>query len=154
MKSRKLRQENILIKALMAKMERDDLTLDDLAKRLKISLSYISLIFRGLRPTEGFSMKLYRRIADYLEIPPAQVFLMSGTMMLSDFSAERTFEQKLARARESMLSDPRWIGYLPNDTDWDKLSPDVKMLICLLHEEAGGCKIFASIQSDGGGASL
>ncbi|QKE37423.1 hypothetical protein [Ferrovum myxofaciens] len=86
-------------------------------------------------------MKLYRRIADYLEIPPAQVFLMSGTMML--------FEQKLARARESMLSDPRWIGYLPNDADWDKLSPDVKMLICLLYDAAGGCKIFTPIQSDG-----
>ncbi len=154
MKSSEFRQENALVKMLGSKMERDGLFVADLAKLLHVSQSYISQIFRGLRPTNGFSLRVHRRIADYLGIPPAQVFLMSGIMELSDFSSEQTLPQKLTRARELMLLDPRWVGYVPNDADWERIPQEVKMLVGLLYEDASGHKIFASGKSGDQQASL
>lgn len=148
MKSQEFRQENALVMRLKSKMERDGFVLSDLSKRLHVSTSYLSLIFRGLRPTSGLSVHIHRRIADYLGISPANAFLMSGIMELSDLSSEETLPQKLTRARELMLLDQRWVGYVPTNGVWEKLSQDVQMLICLLYEDAGGHKIFESDGSE------
>jgi hypothetical protein len=79
---------------------------------------------------------------------------MSGIMELSDFSSEQTLPQKLTRARELMLLDPRWVGYVPNDADWERIPQEVKMLVGLLYEDASGHQIFASGKSGDQQASL
>jgi transcriptional regulator with XRE-family HTH domain len=127
-----------LIDFLKMRADRNDEVMTDIAEHLGVSLSYLSSIFRGVRPISGLSRDALVKAAKYLDLPIAQVYLLADILKLSDFDVEQNVNSFCERAHDALSHDPKWAGYAPSAQNWSELSLDVRMLIGLLYAESGG----------------
>lgn len=128
--------ENRLITMLWNKMNSEEETPRELAAHLNISYVYLMALSRGDRPICKADRKIFVDMARYLNLPVAQVYLLSGTMKPEDFVVEETIESKFGNLFEKMRSDSQWAGFVPTDKQIEKLPTDVKILLGLLYERA------------------
>ena len=76
-----------LAELLKAQMEKDELTLGELAHQLGIGRSYLSQLLRGYKRTTAASDNFLRASARYLGIPPVTAQLLAGKLSAQDFFA-------------------------------------------------------------------
>jgi hypothetical protein len=57
-------------------------------------------------------------------------------MAASDFFYQSTVENELHLAYSSMTTHPMWSGYAPSTEEWDGMTTQSKLFICMLYETA------------------
>jgi transcriptional regulator with XRE-family HTH domain len=109
-------------------------SLDDVASAIGISVVYLRALNSGHRRFADVDPDVLRRVATYVNLPVAQVFLLSETLDPEDFFAASTLGDELAQAYRSMTLDPKWSGYVPATEDWDAMSERTKLFMCMMYE--------------------
>jgi transcriptional regulator with XRE-family HTH domain len=127
---------NPLLNLAIGESQRRNQTMRDLAGHLDISYTYLMAVARGERPADTMARKVYIAFAEYLDIPIAQVYLLSGALKPTDFVVEATVAAKLERLFERMRSDKEWCGLMPTSAKLVSLDSDIKILIGFLYERA------------------
>lgn len=111
-------------------------SLDEAATTCGISTVYLRAIISGHRQFADVDKAILRRIAEYVHLPVAQVFLLADALTAADFYFVDTVEDELLKAHRSMTVDPMWSGYAPSTEEWDSMTQRTKMLLCMLYESA------------------
>lgn len=127
-----------LIEMLKKRADKNQDAMHHVASHLGISSSYLSAIFRGIRPISGLQREALINASRYLNLPVAQVYLLADVMALSDFVAEQDADAICERVHDAMCLDPKWAGYVPAFSTWNVMPMSVKILIGLLYESSGG----------------
>lgn len=70
---------------LLAKMQLDELSVAQLAKRFSIGRSYLSQLLRGTKPLAAVSSDFLKDCAVYLGIPVVFAHVLAGRLTLDDF---------------------------------------------------------------------
>lgn len=123
--------------------ERGD-TIEDAASAVGISTVYLRAINSGARKFADVDKDVLRRIAKYVNLPAAQVFLMAEALEPTDFFYAATVEDELSRAYRSMTSHPMWAGYAPSTEEWDAMSESTKLFTCMLFEQVTNQRFLTS----------
>jgi transcriptional regulator with XRE-family HTH domain len=111
-------------------------TVLEFAERSGISYSYAASLVNGNRKTNHLSRDYLTKIANYLNIPTAQAFLLAEVMEPCDFALKKELlsaDQKMAVA---MQEHAKWKGFAPKKEEWELLSDNIKAFIVFLFEEA------------------
>ena len=127
-----------LIDMLKRRAEKNQGTMNDIAAHLGISPSYLSAIFRNVRPISGMSREAFVNAARYLNLPVTQIYLLADVMTLNDFVTEQDAGVICERVHDAMCLDPKWAGYVPAFSTWTAMPMSMKILIGLLYEASGG----------------
>lgn len=118
----------------------------DLAENLGFSYPYLIALARGERPTEKLGREHIVRIANYLDLPVGQVYLLAGVLKPEDFIFEPTQEEKIQRVLDAMSIDPLWAAYVPKPEVWHDANPSLKLLVCLLYERGARTSFFDDVE--------
>jgi len=130
-----------LIAKLWEKMLKDNISPHDLAtQHLDISYSYLMLLGRGEAPVNQLAIPKYLRMAAYLGIPLMQVMLLAEAVAPEDFFYNAGLEDRIALVYEKMKKDPVYMGFAPNEHEWDSLSLKMKLSFCVMYENSSQTK--------------
>lgn len=123
-----------LIRALVKEANRRGHQLQDMAKALGCTYSYIAQLRGGFRKTEHIGQDFAEKVAAYLGIPPALVKVLAGRVTLSDFLwPQRDPQQDIADCLEALRQDPVVGCYVPNELD--EAAPEVQRFVWQLYTE-------------------
>lgn len=125
-----------LLQALNRMMAERNHGVDDVAAELGISSVYLRAIGNGARSFADVDRRVLQKAAAYLNVPVAQVYLMSDAMDASDFFYADTVDNQLHLAYNSMTTHPMWSGYAPSTEEWDAMTQSSKLFMCMLYESA------------------
>jgi transcriptional regulator with XRE-family HTH domain len=126
-----------LIERLRTRMRQDELSQNQLAKRLGVGASYLSQLTNGAKPMSGVSELFLRTCAEYLEIPPVLVYLLAGRLQAKDFFVSpKTFEQHLNNALELICCSSIAAETAVDAGLLTELPAAAKLLIVVLFERA------------------
>lgn len=115
------------------------------AKAIGCTYAYLMALGRGERPTEQLSKKHILGFAAYLNLPPAQVFMLAGVLVPEDFIYKPTCDEKFDQVHKSMMADPVWCGHAPRPAQWKRMETETKLLISLLYERAARTQFFTEV---------
>ena len=87
------------------------------ADRLGYTVSYIAKLRKGTARLEA-SPGFLRAVADFLGVPPLEVFLLAGFVDAADFGPPASFAQYLDIHYAAMVKDPLVASMMPNIRDW------------------------------------
>ena len=106
-----------------------------LAKRLRISQSYMSELLAGDRPLQSLSDEVIREMGAYLELPPVVCFLLTGKLKHADFVAPPTsYATALNEAMDVVATSKEAIEAAVIAEDLKALPEAIKLLLVLLFE--------------------
>lgn len=125
-----------LIAALWERMTQVGHSTKDLAQELGITYVYLMALARGEKPIPQVSRDVLKRAADYLGVPVAQTYLLSGALSPEDFVYLPTLDERIEKIREVMSHDAMWCGLALTDEIWAKTPRESRLLICMLYEQA------------------
>lgn len=143
-KNKGARLLNVVNKA-MAKRNH---TIEDVSAELGISTVYLRAIGDGKRSFSDVDRMILRKVARYVELPVAQVFLLADTLNAADFFYEQSLPNELSVAYDSMCSHPMWTGYAPATDEWEAMSVRNKLFIVMLYEAATNQSFLTSASVD------
>ena len=125
-----------LIARLWEEMTKRGHNTKELAESLGITYIYLMKLAAGEKPIFQLGRETLLRAAEYLGIPAAQAYLLSGALSPEDFVLAPTLEERVARVREAMVHDTMWCGLALSDAQWAKTPQEARLLICMLYEQA------------------
>lgn len=135
-----------LIAALWLAMNQRGETPAELAAQLNITYVYLMALARGERPVPRVSREVLVAAAAYLKVPTAQAYLLAESLLPVDFVYLPSIEEKIRRVYDAMLSDPLWMGYALKHDEWESLSLNAKLLVCLLYEKSSKTRFFGETE--------
>jgi transcriptional regulator with XRE-family HTH domain len=122
-----------IFEAIWAKMGRNGERPTDVAKFLDITYPYLMALARNERSISGLPKEKLRKIAEYLDVPVGQVFLLAKILQPTDFDVDKD-GKLLEGTRVAMLGDPFWRGFAPTEKEWKRLPKHVQAFIAMLYE--------------------
>lgn len=119
---------------------------------MEISPTFLAEIFspESKKSVDSLSNVYLKKIASYLEVPLAQVYILAGILSPSDFVLESDFSQDFQRILHIMRQDHLWTGLVPDDETFAKTGTDIKLLIALLYERVTTQSLIAKANIDSG----
>lgn len=120
-----------LARRLLDKIRKDQVSQSELAVRLGISCGQLSKLLRGRSSFARVSDGVLRAVADYLQMPVVQCFVLSGRLRHADFL--ETTGQSLSAAMEGVARSEQAVGLSLVAEDLQVLPQDVQLLIARLH---------------------
>ncbi len=135
-----------LIEMLKKRADKNQDAMHHVAEHLGISSSYLSAIYRGVRPISGLPREALVNASHYLNLPVAQIYILAEVMTVNDFVTEQDAVVICERVHDAMCLDPKWAGYVPAFSTWTAMPMSVKILIGLLYESSGGPR-FSELKS-------
>lgn len=108
-----------------------------LAKRLRVSQSYLSELLAGDRSLQDVGDEVIREMAAYLQLPPVVCFLLAEKLRHADFVAPPTsLQTALNQAMEGVASSRQGLEAAVTPETLKVLPEKVKVLLVLLYESA------------------
>lgn len=139
----------MLIKALYEKAsERGEWT-PEIASAVGLSPSYFSTIVSGQRSVSVLNESHFQKIAEYLEAPLVQVYVLAEILDATSFFVAQDIENKLQLLYDTLKNDQEWAFAAPNERDWNTTPFAVKALVTLLYQKLVGAKITDAIKLGG-----
>lgn len=139
-----VKQENVvgkggrLLDVVNMAMAKNNHGIEEVASFLGVSSVYLRAIGKGEHSFAKVDRDVLRKVAEYVKLPVAQVFLLSDTLIATDFFYPDTIEAELERAHESMITDLVWCGYAPSRKEWADMPLRQRIFSALLYEQATG----------------
>ncbi|WP_374679727.1 helix-turn-helix domain-containing protein [Hydrocarboniphaga effusa] len=134
-----------LLELLQVKAQQERIGLEETAKRIGISRSYLSSLRYGQRKVSSLGREILDKCAEFLGMPLAGVLMAAEVIYPTDFvggSRERA-RQEVQRAMQFFASDPDWAGFV--DADWRSWSLNTQLMIVLLYQKAAGLELLPSL---------
>jgi transcriptional regulator with XRE-family HTH domain len=121
---------NMILKKLV------DLQLPErhVADLMGITPIYWNSLTNGHRRISSLPKDKLKRLADFLEVPLIQIYIMSEHFEAEDFVIFRDLDADLGRLMEHMRNDPKWLALAPTTKEMAALPKRSKMLIAALYE--------------------
>lgn len=108
-----------------------------LARRLRVSQSYLSELLAGDRSLQGVGDDVVREMAAYLQLPPVVCFLLAEKLRHADFVAPpASLQTALNQAMEGVASSRQGLEAAVTPETLKALPEKVKVLLVLLYESA------------------
>lgn len=126
-----------LLHVLNRRMSELGHNIDDLAATLNISTPYLRALGTGVRNFAKADIAIIKKIASYVDIPVAQALLLADVLSPEDFFYT-SVNDEIDKARLALSANPLWMGYAPDQEEWDRLSTRTKLLISMLYETVIG----------------
>lgn len=114
----------------------------DLSERYVADLMGITSIYwnsmtNGNRRISSLPKEKLQRLADFLEIPLIQVYVLADHFTAADFVVYKHLPSDLERMIEFMRTDPKWLALAPSKKEWDEMPDRTKVLVATLYEHVG-----------------
>ena len=109
----------------------------DLTNELGVSYSYLVTVLANESRMRSISRDFIERIAKYLNVSIAQIYVWAGVLTAADFSTPDVLEGDLERAFRAMQADPNDL-LCPTFSEWQSLSQEMRVFIVGLYEWASG----------------
>jgi hypothetical protein len=125
-----------LLDALWSKANAAGQSPQDLAHRLEITYPYLMALTRGQRPMYRLDRTILVRMAEFLEISVARVFLLAGLLRGEDFSCDSETADDLDGLLVEIHSHPDWRGHAPSLDDWRNSPGAIRQFVGKLYQHA------------------
>ena len=99
-----------------------------------ITQIYWNSLQNGNRRISSLPKDKLQRLAEFLEIPLIQVYVLADHFSSEDFVVYKSLPADLERMIEFMRSDPTWLAFAPSKSEWDDMSTRAKVLVAALYE--------------------
>lgn len=127
-----------LMRMLYRKMHEEGMDPEQLAQRIGISYAYLRSLLNENRTTngpKGLDKNTLRLAAEFLEMPVASAYVLSGVLDPEDFFYKPTIAESVEAAYQDMTKNGLWAGFAPSQLTWSQLPLDVKLTIAVLYEQ-------------------
>lgn len=104
-----------------------------LAKRLGYTVSYIAKLRKGTARLDS-SPGFLRSAADFLGVPPLELFVLAGFVEVKDFGPPASFRHYLDLHYASMVKDPLVAALMPSMRDWTTMPLSGRLCIVGLYQ--------------------
>lgn len=105
------------------------------ADLMGITTVYWNSLANGHRPIARLPKAKLQRLADFLNVPLIQVYILSGHFEPQDFIIMRQHEAELDMMVENMRLHPKWVALAPTVEEWAQMPVRMKLLIASLFEQ-------------------
>ncbi len=95
---------------------------------------YWNAMANGNRRISSLPKDKLQRLAEFLEIPLIQVYVLADHFVPEDFVVQKSLPGDLERMVEFMRSDPTWLALAPSHKEWSEMSTRAKVLVAALYE--------------------
>lgn len=137
-----LMKGSALMAKLWEKMLKDGISPATLADtHLGIAYSYLMMLGRGDAPVSQLKVMQYEKMANYLGIPLMQVLLLAEAVKTEDFYYKADLPDRVEAVYTNMKQDPVYMGFAPNQQEWDSLSSSMRLSMCVFYENCCQTKI-------------
>lgn len=131
-----------LMAKLWAKMVDDKITPNQLAEEhLEMSYSYLMMLGRGEASVNELKVNQYRKMAAFLGIPTMQVLLLAEAVDTAEFFYQGDLAERINLVYEKMKKDPVYMGFAPSEQEWNSISLNLKLSMCVFYENCSQSKI-------------
>lgn len=130
-----LRDEQPLLRVLVAQAARRGETLASLAKALGVSYERLSQWRRGEAKISRAGRPVLDKAANYLRLPTVLVLALSGGLSVHDFvwPAKGTLRERVGLELERLRQDPLIGAFVPSELD--KAGPAVQLFVAFLYHQ-------------------
>ena len=99
-----------------------------------ITTIYWNSMTNGNRRISSLPKEKLQRLAEFLEVPLIQVYVLADHFTAEDFVVYKSLPGDLERMIEFMRSDPTWLAFAPSRSEWNEMSTRAKVLVAALYE--------------------
>jgi len=104
------------------------------ADLMGVTQIYWNAMTNGNRRISSLPKDKLQRLAEFLEIPLIQVYVLADHFGPEDFVVHKSLPADLERMIEFMRSDPTWLALAPSPKEWREMSTRAKVLVAALYE--------------------
>ena len=105
-----------------------------IADLMGITGIYWNSLSNGNRRISSLPKDKLQRLAEFLEVPLIQVYVLADHFAAEDFVVYKSLPTDLERMIEFMRTDPTWLAFAPSKSEWDEMSTRAKVLVAALYE--------------------
>ncbi|WP_432263242.1 XRE family transcriptional regulator [Cupriavidus sp. TMH.W2] len=135
-----------LIKLIKKTLLERDLPERTIADIMGVTTIYWNSMANGNRKIKSLGKDKLEKVADFLEIPTIQVYILADYFGPEDFFNVKTLDDQMWLAMKKMAEDPQWSAYAPTREEWDRFPVKVKAGYAALYERAYGEVLMAKAQ--------
>nr|MBL8412054.1 helix-turn-helix transcriptional regulator [Dechloromonas sp.] len=134
-----IRQTQPLAALLQQRMEYENVSVTNLARRLGVAQSYLSELLRGDKSFQRLDEERLRAVANYLHVPAVIALLLVGRLRHTDFVEPAIdVDTQLSLAMAAIAQSPVGLETAVSQQMLDLLPREVKLLLALIYQSAGG----------------
>jgi transcriptional regulator with XRE-family HTH domain len=127
-----------LFRDIRKKLIDRDLPDRHIADIMGITQIYWSSIMNGHRSIRSLGKDKFKLIADFLEIPVIQAYILADVFSPEDFFNTKSLDEQLWLVIEKMQRDQQWAAYAPTRAEWDAMPVKVRAGYATLYEREYG----------------
>lgn len=103
------------------------------ADLMGVTSIYWNSMTNGNRRISSLPKEKLQRLAEFLEVPLIQVYVLADHFEASDFVVYKSLPSDLERMIDFMRSDPTWLALAPSKKEWDEMPDKTKILVATLY---------------------
>lgn len=123
-----------LIEAIRARARDNGESMQEVAVKIEVSYVYLTSLLSGTREISGLADDKKRKLAKYLGMPVAQVYILAEILKPEDFVMPQTLDERTYLSFKKLGADPVWACVTPSLDDWEKTPSCVRLLVALMYE--------------------
>lgn len=124
----------LLIETIETHAVHSGLDVDGFLEVLGLTPSYYRAFRRGERWIGLIGAAKLEKIADFLNIPLATVYVMAGILQPADFVQKTTLTARLDDSFQHLQKHPVLGAFSPTRLEWEKTPQNVRLLAIVLYE--------------------
>lgn len=144
--SKKILKGRPLIDAIHEKKRELGVTTQEIAQAIQLSPPYMQAVLSGTRPIQSISDDAKRRLAQWLGVSTADVYIMAEILEPSDFLVEEDLGDRLRLTLLKMRMDPIVKQFAPTKEEWEALPARVRFFMCMTYERMTEKEILRKIE--------
>ena len=123
-----------LIEAIRARARDNGDSMQEVAGKFEVSYVYLTSLLSGTREISGLADDKKRKVAEYLGVPVAQIYILAEILKPEDFVIPQSLDERTYLSFKKLGSDPVWSCTAPSTNDWNATPSGVRLLVALMYE--------------------
>lgn len=123
-----------LVKLIQKTLIDRDLPDRSIADVMGVTQVYWNALANGNRQIKSLGKDKLQKIAEFLNIPLVQVYVLADHLTAEDFFTSKTLDEQLWLSLRKMQEDPQWGAYAPSEEEWEQTPLSVKTTFVTLYE--------------------
>lgn len=123
-----------LVEAIRSRARERGESMQDVAANIEVSYVYLTSLLSGTREVSGLADDKKRKVAEYLGVPVAQVYILAEILKPEDFVIPQSLDERTYLSFKKLGADPVWSCTVPSIDDWNITPSGVRLLVALMYE--------------------
>lgn len=123
-----------LIEAIRARARDNGDQMQEVAGKFEVSYVYLTSLLSGAREISGLADDKKRKVAEYLGVPVAQIYILAEILKPEDFVIPQSLDERTYLSFKKLGADPVWSCTVPSTKDWNATPSGVRLLVALMYE--------------------